>query len=339
MQYRNGRVSRRLTINSVLGLEDARRQARAVLGQVARGGDPVLDRRKAAEADKNTLQAICERYIAREGGKLRTTAKRHATLRRLVFPTLGSRQIDDIKRSDINNLLDNIEDQRGRAMADQVLAILRTICNWHAARDDEFSRPFVRGMARRRPEERERDRTLTDDELKRVWRTTDTFPSPWGQFIRFLLLTACRRSEAASMTWDEISDGNWTIPAERYKTGNEVTLPLSAAAIKVLAEIPRIKDCQFVFTTDGRRPISGFSTFKLKFDIACGVADWRLHDLRRRRTNTLEPCGRHARYRREALGHTIPGIRGVYDRHSYRVEIKDAFERLATQIENICGTK
>jgi integrase len=339
VQYRSGRVSRRLTINSVLGLEDARRQARTVLGQVARGGDPVLDRRKAAETDKNTLQAICERYIAREGGKLRTTAKRHATLRRLVYPTLSSRQIGDIKRSDINNLLDDIEDQRGRAMADQVLAILRTICNWHAARDDEFSSPFVRGMARRTPEERERDRTLTDDELKRVWGTTGSFPSPWGQFIRFLLLTACRRSEAASMTWDEVSDGNWTIPAERYKTGNEVTLPLSTAAIKVLAEIPRIKDCEFVFTTDGRRPISGFSTFKLKFDIACGVADWRLHDLRRSARSLLSRAGVMPDIAERALGHKIAGIRGVYDRHPYLVEMKNAFERLATQIENICGTR
>src|SRR5215467_4285782 len=35
IQYRNGRLSRRYTINSVLGLEDARREARAILGQVA----------------------------------------------------------------------------------------------------------------------------------------------------------------------------------------------------------------------------------------------------------------------------------------------------------------
>ena len=104
---RSGRVSRRLTINSVLGLEDARRQARAgVLGQVARGSDPVLDRRKAGETDKNTLQAICERYIAREGRK--TTDNRKAarnTAEAFVYPTLSSRQISDIKRSDINNLL------------------------------------------------------------------------------------------------------------------------------------------------------------------------------------------------------------------------------------------
>jgi len=335
LQYRSGQVSRRYTINSVLGLEDARREARAILGQVARGHDPVLERRRTTEANQNTLRAVCERYLAREGSKLRTTAKREANLERLVYPVLGDRQIDDVKRSDINHLLDDIEDQRGAAMADQILATLRRICNWHAIRDDQFRTPFVRGMARRKPEERERSRTLSDDELRRVWRTAEVFPSPWGQFIRFALLAACRRTEASAMTWAEISGDEWTIPRERYKTGVKVTLPLSEAAMKVLAEIPRIKGCEFVFTTDGRTPISGFSTFKLKFDIACGVKDWRLHDLRRTSRSLMSRAGINPDIAERCLGHAITGIRGTYDKHHYIPEMRRAFEALAAQIDTV----
>jgi integrase len=337
VQYRSGATSRRLTINSVLGLEDARRQAKALLGKVASGHDPVLERRKASEAGKNTLCAVCERYLAREGGKLRTTAKRQANLARLVYPVLGDRPIDDIKRSDINALLDDIEDRRGRAMADQILATLRRICNWHAIRDDQYMPPFVRGMARRTPDELERDRILDDDELRKVWRTALTFPPPWSQFIRFLLLASCRRSEAAAMSFSEIKDGNWTIPAQRYKTGVETTLPLSKAALAVLAEIPRIKDCDFVFTTDGRRPISGFSTFKTKFDIACGVKNWRNHDLRRTARSLMSRAGVNADIAERAMGHVITGIRHTYDRHRYIAEMHDAFERLAKQVGAIVG--
>src|SRR5262249_3761564 len=301
----------------------------------ARGHDPVRERSKASDAGRNTLRAVCERYLVREGGKLRTAAKRQANLERLVYPALGDRQIDDIKRSDINVLLDDIEDQRGAAMADQVLAALRRICNWHAIRDDQFRTPFVRGMARRSPEERERDRILNDDELRAVWRTAEVFPSPWGQFIRFLLLTACRRTEASAMTWTEISGDEWTIPKERYKTGVEVTLPLSKAAMKVLAEIPRIKDCEYVFTTDARHPISGFSTFKLKFDIACGVKDWRLHDLRRTSRSALSRAGVNADIAERCMGHALPGVRAVYDRHRYLDEMRAAFEALAAQINAV----
>ena len=38
--------------------------------------------------------------------------------------------------------------------------------------------------------------------------------------------------------WSELNGDLWTIPAARYKTATEVTLPLSKAAMKVLAEIP-----------------------------------------------------------------------------------------------------
>jgi integrase len=281
------------------------------------------------------LRAVCERYLVREGGKLRTTAKRQANLERLVYPVLGDRQIDDIKRSDINALLDDIEDQCGAAMADQLLATLRRICNWHAIRDDQFRTPFVRGMARRKPEQRERDRILTDDELRAVWRTAEVFASPWGQFIRFLLLTACRRTEAAAMTWSEISGDEWTIPKERYKTGVEVTLPLSKAAMKILAGIPRIEGCEFVFTTDGRTPISGFSTFKLKFDIACGVKDWRLHDLRRSARSLMSRAAVNSDIAERCMGHALPGVRGVYDRHRYLDEKRAGFEALAAQIDAV----
>ena len=65
-------------------------------------------------------------------------------------------------------------------MADQMLAVLRRVCNWHAVRDDTFRTPFVRGMARSKPEQRERSRTLTDDELKRVWTTAASFPHRGG---------------------------------------------------------------------------------------------------------------------------------------------------------------
>jgi integrase len=332
VQYRNGQTSRRLTLNGVLSLEAARKEARIILGSVARGHDPVVDRRRVSEASRNTLRSVCERYLTREGGKLRTTIRRQQTLARLVYPTLGERPIDDIKRSDVNALLDDVEDRHGAAMADQVLALLRRIFNWHAIRDDRFRTPFVRGMGRRKPEQLERARILNDDELRAVWKTAEVFPSPWGQLVRFLLLTAARRTEVSAMTWGELSNGDWTIPAVRYKTNTEVTLPLSKAAQKVLAEIPRIKDCKFIFTTDGRTSISGFSAFKLRFDIACGVKDWRIHDLRRTSRSLLSRAGVNSDVAEKCLGHIIPGVRGIYDRHRYLTEMAEAFEKLAAQI-------
>ena len=336
-QYRARGQSRRYTIGDAakIELDVARKRARAIFGQVAHDRDPALEKRRVAEAALHTLKAVCERYLAREGEKLRTTEKRRANLERLVYPKLGGRPVHEIRRIEIVHLLDEIEDRSGPTMADQVLALLRRIMNWHAARWSDFNSPIVRGMGRTKSETRERERVLTDDELRAVWATAQKYPGPWGQFVRFLLLTAARRTEVASMTWGEISNGNWTIPASRYKTGAEVVLPLSTAAKKVLAEIPQIQGCEFAFSTDARRPISGFSTFKLKFDIACGVAGWRFHDLRRTARSLMSRAGVNPDIAERCLGHAILGVRGVYDRHRYEAEMLHAFEALAAQIDRI----
>jgi hypothetical protein len=213
VQYRSHGRSRRYTIGDAakIDLDAARRRARQIFGEVAHGGDPAADKRRDAEADRHSLKAVCESYLAREGGKIRTGEKRRATLERLVYPKLGTRQIDDIRRLDIVHLLDDIEDTRGPAMADQVLAILRRVFNWHAIRDDDFRSPIVRGMNPRDAEAHERNRVLNDDELTSVWKAAETYPGPWGQFVRFLLLTAARRNEVAEMRWDELSGDLWNL--------------------------------------------------------------------------------------------------------------------------------
>jgi integrase len=334
-QYRHNGRSRRYTIAPAakLDLDAARRRARAILGKVAHGEDPAVEKRKAAESDRNSFKAVAERYLAREGSKLRTADRRGATLERLIFPKLGAKQIDDISRLDIVHLLDGIEDERGPAMANQVLAIIRKIMNWHAIRSESFRTPIVPGMARQ--QQGERARVLTDEELQRVWTTAESYPGPWGQLIRFLLLTAARRSEVAGARWSEISDGLWTIPPERYKTGEAVTLPLSGAANKVLAELPRLANSDLVFTISGRVPIAGFSSFKLRFDISSGVRDWVVHDLRRTARSLLSRAGVNADIAERCLGHVIGGVRGTYDRHRYLEEMRHAFEALATLIDRI----
>jgi integrase len=335
VQYRKGRVSSRMTIRNVLSLSDARREAKGVLGEVARGGDPLNDRRKQRAAQGNTLRAVAEEYLKREGKSLRSISQRRSHLERLVFPELGMRQIGDIKRTDITRLLDRIDDESGPVMADTVLAILRRVMGWHAARGDDFRSPIIRGMSRVKPRERARSRILTDDELRQVWTTATEMDGPFPRLIRFLLLTAARRTEAASMTWGEIDGSDWLLPASRNKTKQDHVRPLSKTAQSALAELPRITGRQYVFTADGCRPFASLSRAKRAFDDACGITGWRLHDLRRTARSLLSRAGISADIAERCLGHLITGVRGIYDRHQYRDEMLHAFEALAAQIERI----
>jgi integrase len=289
-------------------------------------------------AATNTLRAVAADYLKREGKKLRSADQRAATLERLVYPALGARPIADIRRKDIVRLLDRIEDERGSRMADDVLAILRRLMNWHATRDDDFRSAIVRGMARTKPKERARQRILTDDELRAVWKTAEASDGPFGYLVRFLLLTATRRNESANMQRAELEGGDWIIPASRCKSKQDVVVPLSAAALALLEKIPRFgpdADRGFVFTTNGVNAISGFSKWKSDFDRRSGVTGWRLHDLRRSARSLLSRAGVDADIAERCLGHAIGGMRAVYDRYAYRDEKARAFEALAALIARI----
>jgi integrase len=317
---------RRLTFGNypAISLSSARTRADEAHASVAAGHDPHLT---AAE----TLRDICELYLAREGDKLRTVKWRKGALERHVYPTLGARPIGEIRRSEIVRLLDRIEEESGPSMATQTLAIVRKIMNWHATRSDDFSSPVVRGMARTQRSEQARDRALSDDELRKVWTTRC---GVFSDYVRFLLLTAARRNEAAHMTWAEVTAGDWTLPASRNKTGVELVRPLSGAAQAILESLP--KDGEFVWSTDsGVTPIGGFSKFKLHFDNVSGTRGWHIHDARRTARSLMSRAGVLSDHAERCLGHVIGGVRGVYDRHEYHREKAQAFEALAAEIARI----
>jgi integrase len=313
-----------------ISLEDARTQAREWLKLLSSGIDPA---HVAEQRGRDTLRAICTEYLERDGAKLRSSEWRRAVLERLVYPELGSRPITSIRRSDIVRLLDKIEDERGAAMADRTLAVVGRIMNWHAARSDDFRSPIVRGMAR--AVGIPRDRILTDDELRKICGAAGGFV--FGSFVRFLLLTAARRSEAAEMTWAEISGSDWTLPAARNKTGLELVRPLSAAAQAVLAGLPRLGE--FVFTRSGKGSLGGITGLKSALDQASGTSGWTLHDLRRTARSLMSRAGVPSDHAERCLGHVIGGVRGVYDRHQYREEMLLAYERLATLVAQIVEPK
>lgn len=350
VRYRFAGKARKLTLKPGISLAAARKEAGDALYEIEKGRDPSTAKRQAKDlrrlATENTFRAVAEEYLRREGARLRSADWRRAVLGRLVYRTLGERPIGEIRRSEIVRLLDKIEAgelkdgagatiKGGAVMADRTLAVIRKIMNWHATRSDDFRSPIVRGMARVKPKERERERTLTDDEIRAVWKTAGATEGPFGAFVRFLLLTAARRNEAAKMPWNELSGIDWTLPASRNKTKNDLIRPLSEAARGALSAAPKLAGCNFVFSTDGKNPIGGFSRFKKQFDAASGVTGWTLHDLRRTARSLMSRAGVNSDHAERCLGHAIAGIRATYDRHEFLDEKLRAYEALAAQIERI----
>ena len=312
VQYRSGRISRRVTLKNGLSLTEARREAKIILGAVAKGRDPLQEARAARAADTHSLKFVAEEYLARESKSLRsrTLAGKRDSFRLHIYPRFAARPIDSIKRSEIVRLLDKIEDEAGPVAAQHALVALRRMMNWYAGRSDDFRSPIVRGMARVKPKERARDRVLSDEEVRAVWQAADTF-GPYGRMLQFILVTATRLREAAFMTRAELAaDGSeWLIPSARYKGKHDHLVPLSGAARDVLAAIPMIGDRGWVFTSNGKVPISGFSKFKRQFDASvlqelrehdpqAVLPRWTTHDLRRTARSLMSRVRHQCRPRR-----------------------------------------
>jgi integrase len=297
------------------------------------------------------IDIFVKRYL--KAGKLRSAGMIEAQLERLVKPKIGKVGIYELRRSHISRMLDEIADENGERMADLVLAYVRKAFNWYEVNghDDDFISPVVRGMARLKPSDRERERVLSDDEIRDVWAALETITEPAcvPAYVKTLLLTATRRSEGADMSTTELEGEIWTIPAARYKTKLDHVIALSALARELIASAAPdkpAKNAHFVFsTTDGAKPFSGFSKAKRELDKAIAdireregrppMEDWVLHDLRRTARTLLARAGVRDDIAERCLGHVIKGVEKVYNRYAYLDEKRAAFEALALLVQKI----
>jgi integrase len=142
------------------------------------------------------------------------------------------------------------------------------------------------------------------------------------------------------MRWSEVRENGtlWVIPGERTKNGAVHDVPLSGPAQKLLEGLPRLGGAEYVFTTTGKTPVSGYSNAKERLDAVMlqlarddaaargeepdrvQVQPWRLHDLRRTVASGMARLRQPVHVIEAVLNHrsgTISGVAAVYNRYNY----------------------
>jgi Arm DNA-binding domain len=163
------------------------------------GTDPGAAKRAAKAESKakasDTFQAVAERWLKREGRKLRTVDRVKYDLETYVFPKIGHMPVDTIRKSTVITMLEELEDSvrartagahDGERSAQRAFALTNQILNWFAMRSDDFVNPLPRGL--RQMKSRARDRALTDQEIAAVWHAAGELGT-FGDVVRGLLLT------------------------------------------------------------------------------------------------------------------------------------------------------
>ena len=325
---------------------EARDLARDAIKRIKAGHLPF----KLPRPEPDSFKSVAENYLKRhvKANKLRSQADIERYLDKDIYPVWKDREFASIRRGDVTNLLDDVQDASGASHADHVLAIVRGIMNWYESRSDDYVSPIARNMRRTDPKSRKRERILDDDELRAVWAITERI-GVFGSFVRIALLTAQRRGKVATMRWDDMSvDGVWSIAAEDREKGNAGALRLPDLALEIIRAQSRIGENPYVFPGRGDGPFVGWTRRKRAFDgevtkalreagIERGddpktiepLPRWTLHDLRRTARSLMSRAGVRPDVAERVMGHAIQGVEGIYDRHSYREEKADALAKLS----------
>jgi integrase len=326
----HGARRRRETIGRVgiISLSDARTEAKRRLAEYTLGKSRPKIISWASARDE---------YLA--GIKAKRKPRTYQDYTRLLelFP-FGDTRLTEISPDDLQRDLDKLADRP--AEHQHAFVVVRAFLNACYRRNYIEKHP----MARMKPPHRykARERILTDEELTKVWRAAQQMGT-FGKIVRLLVLTGQRRGEIVQLTTDMIGDDTITFPSWLTKNSIEHTIPLCELGRSELTAITRSphspSNVKLVFTARGKEvPFNGWSKSKAKLDKLSGVPDWTLHDLRRTFASGLAKLGVQLHVVERLLNHvsgSFAGIVGVYQRHNFMAEMRDAVHKWEAHITKL----
>jgi integrase len=299
----------RAVASKQIELADARLAAQSKKLEVENGLDPNSEKREALRiatqlaASRRTLKDVLDQYQHIKLAQLR----RGANVRRAIDGKRGllrafvNQDVASITRRDV---LDAVRTHARRApiAANRCLAYVNAFFNCCVGQGILEISPSA--TVKKPSKERERDRYHSIEELREIWEAAGTLGYPFGPLYRLLIVLPMRREEVAVISLLAIKPNDlanaqdvvWTLPSVRTKRANALRVSLSKLACSIIAgaitDPMRPEDSEYVFTTTGDTPVSGFSKAKVQLDAAIQrvrddkspdaqpMPHWVLHDLR-----------------------------------------------------------
>jgi integrase len=337
LRHRRGGAHRRDVLGYFPGLSlaDARAAAGRLLERVESGAAPLpppVHPRSAL-----SLSGLIDKYEdlrLREGHRIKQLAPSMRALRGGLANYLNL-PAAQFSKADLRAARDAIADRGTLIAANRLLGYLGPVFRW-AAQEDLIPTNFVRDL--RRAPERKRDRVLAAKEMAAIWHACDRIGEgksarAYGRLIKFLLVTAQRRSEGASFKYRDILGGRWKQTAN--KSDRQLSLVLPPLALQ---QIGRGDPNALVFA-GAKGQLKGFSKLKRRLDKIAGVPDWSPHDLRRSAATHMQELGVRNEVVEAILNHAIPGVAAVYLRAEFEKEKAEALRVWAIELERIVGKR
>jgi len=200
-------------------------------------------------ANRQTVESVLKEYLAHGMAGRAPTYKGDVAskFKRLVYPEIGSRYVDEIDGQDISELVGKVSANNGPVAANRLLTAIKRAFNWTVAQRPKWLKSNPADKLERPNPESSDSRALTDAELPHIWKAADRLGYPCGDALKIMLLTGQRRGDVSAMRFKhlDLDVGTWTQPKwidrAAGKGGNKARrrhhLPLSPAAVAILRRL------------------------------------------------------------------------------------------------------
>jgi integrase len=315
----------------VLTLDQARTEAKKLLGAVAHGADPLNEKQAARSED--TVRGFAAEYLAHVKSYKKPASIRADThaLEEMIMPKLGSRKLSAVTREDVARLHRSHE-----AHPYQANRMLATFGHLYTTAAQWGRVPQGFNPCHHVPKFREtkRERFLTGEELARLGKVLDSLEqeNPYQvRAVRLLLLTGCRLNEILSLRWDDVDIEHAALHLRDAKAGPR-DVPLGAAAIALLDSCAR--DSEWVIPSRSRkgRHLVNLSTFwHNEVILKAKLKGVRIHDQRHSVGGVGAGAGLSLLMISKVLGHSQVSTTERYA-HLARGPLHQAADRISGEI-------
>jgi len=329
-------------------LKQAREETLRRRGQLEQGHDPRV--RKQVElvaiADAPTNQRLFEDWYGRYCKEKKAGAPEiRRSFELHVFPKLGGLPADETGLRQWMDLLEPLAKEKPH-IAERILGNMKQVHKWGVRRGIIDEQPLALISAKRDLQVNKKKtsgRALDDDELRLIWRAMarSRMAARSQLFVKLVLFFGCRPGELVGAQRQEFDfeKGVWEIPPERHKTGKATGRALRRPIIDDIA--PLIREAMslsqhpdLLFSGESKPvPLNDRSVLCFPYSVMrvaenqlkVKMAHWSLYDLRKTaRTNWSTLAEPHIC--ELMLGHVLPGVWQVYDRHDYLEEQAEAYK-------------
>ncbi|WP_167470117.1 tyrosine-type recombinase/integrase [Vreelandella andesensis] len=319
---------------SVVDLKTARQQAKEKLAQLALGQDPFADQ-KLKRTVPTFAAFVRDSYLPYIETNKKSWKLDEAMLRLHVLPYLGKHYLDNITKRHVVDVISCHAKHSKPSSTNRLMTVIQCLFNCALAWDVPGLTTNPANKLAKRKDPYQRDRYLTHEELRALWKAIDCSQAEMLPYIvRMLIFTGARKNEVAHAQWTDIDwyTKQWRIP--KNKSGKVRFVPLSDAAINLLCELkPKSKSAYIFANPKTQKPYVNFYHSWNTARKEAGITNIRIHDLRHTYASYLVNIGIPIYEVKEILGHANIATTQRYA-HLSHATLLEATNQLAGHVNN-----